>query len=288
MPLQSGKGHWKRIMNTQLPYRIGERLVSIDQVCVNYDKPVLSGVSATIDNIIRDDMAQGQVVCLLGPSGIGKTQLFRCIAGLQTPTSGGVYLNGKRSPVTPGEVGVVAQHYPLLKHRSVLGNLLVAARRKTASEREAVAKAMALLEEFGLADQALAYPSALSGGQRQRVAIAQQLLCSSHFLLMDEPFSGLDPKAKSTVCETILKVSTVDELNTTIVITHDIESSIKIADTIWVLGRDFDANGEAIPGAKIKTKIDLISRGLAWQDDIENSAQFFELSKELKLMFTQL
>ena len=275
-------------MNAPIPYRIGERLLTIDQVCVSYDKPILSKVSASIDNIIRDDMAQGQVVCLLGPSGIGKTQLFRCIAGLQMPLSGGVFLNGKRTSVTPGEVGVVAQNYPLLNHRTVLGNLLVAARRKISSEREARDRVITLLEEFELADKALAYPASLSGGQRQRVAIAQQLLCSSHFLLMDEPFSGLDPRAKTKVCETILKVSTVDELNTTIVVTHDIESSIRIADTIWVLGRDFDSNGKAIAGAKIKYTYDLISRGLAWHKDIETTPEFFELGKELKQRFTEL
>lgn len=79
------------------------------------------------------------MVRLLGPFGIGKTQLFRCIAGPQKPTSGGVYLNRKRSPVPPGEVGLVAQACPLLNHRSVLGNLLVAAQRKTTSAREAQA-----------------------------------------------------------------------------------------------------------------------------------------------------
>ncbi len=275
-------------MNAPHPYRIGERLLTIDQICVNYDRPILTNITAAIDNIIRDGMHQGQVVCLLGPSGIGKTQLFRCIAGLQTPASGGVYLNGKRTPVTPGEVGVVAQNYPLLNHRTVFGNLLVAARQKIADEKEAHAKVVELLHDFDLADQALAYPASLSGGQRQRVAIAQQLLCSSHFLLMDEPFSGLDPKAKTAVCKTILKVSTVDELNTTIVITHDIESSIRIADTIWVLGREFDANHQAIPGATIKYTYDLIARGLAWHEEIEATTEFFELNKELKQRFMEL
>ena len=275
-------------MNAPLPYQIGERLLTIDQVSVSYDKPVLHQVSGSIDNIVREGMAQGQVVCLLGPSGIGKTQLFRCIAGLQSPSSGAVFLNGKKSPVMPGDVGVVAQHYPLLNHRTVLGNLLIAAKMKMSNTKEATAKAMALLEEFGLSDRALSYPAALSGGQRQRVAIAQQLLCSSYFLLMDEPFSGLDPNAKSKVCETILKVSVLDELNTTIVITHDIESSIKIADTIWLLGRDFDTHGQPIPGARIKYQYNLIERGLAWHPDIENTPEFFALSQELKARFLTL
>ncbi|MES2300208.1 MAG: ATP-binding cassette domain-containing protein [Pseudomonadota bacterium] len=275
-------------MNAPLPYRIGERLVTIDKVSVAYDRPILAEVSESIDNIIRDDLAQGQVVCLLGPSGIGKTQLFRCIAGLQAPDSGCVALNGARTPVTPGAVGVVAQHYPLLAHRTVLGNLLVAARRKAGSAAQAMERSMALLEQFGLAERALAYPAALSGGQRQRVAIAQQLLCSSHFLLMDEPFSGLDPLAKDKVCDTIRKVSTLDELNTTIVITHDIDSALRIADTLWLLGRDPDAHGTPVGGARIVHKYDLIERGIAWRDDADQRPEFFALSQEIKQRFATL
>ncbi len=274
-------------MNAPLPYRTGARLLTIDNVSVAYDKPVLSELSESIDNLIRDGMNQGQVVCLLGPSGIGKTQLFRCIAGLQVPTSGAVRLNGSGACVQAGQVGVVAQHYPLLEHRTVLGNLLVAARRKWPAG-EAHTRALAVLDEFGLADRALAYPHALSGGQRQRVAIAQQLLCSSHFLLMDEPFSGLDPHAKATVCDTILKVSTLDELNTIIVITHDIDAALRIADTLWLLGRDFDEHGQPVSGARVKHKVDLIARGIAWQRDADQSPEFFALGQELKQRFATL
>ncbi|MFZ6757671.1 ABC transporter ATP-binding protein [Undibacterium sp. Ji50W] len=271
-----------------LPYQVGERLLSIEQLCVSYGQPVLTNVSAHIDNLTRDGVEQGQVVCLLGPSGIGKTQLFRCIAGLQKPSSGGVYLNGKKTPVTPGEVGVVAQHYPLLAHRTVLGNLLVAAKRKIADHAQAQAKVIALLEEFDLADKAHCYPAALSGGQRQRIAIAQQSLCSDHFLLMDEPFSGLDPLAKAKVCDTILKISTLDELNTIIVVSHDIDASIAIADTIWLLGRDDDQAGNPVSGARIKYRYDLIERGLAWRGNMEDTSEFQELRKEIRRRFTEL
>ncbi len=275
-------------MGAPLPYRIGERLLTIDQVSVSYDRPVLRGVSATIDNIVREGMAQGQVVCLLGPSGIGKTQLFRCIAGLQAPQSGAVLINGTRTPVTPGAMGVVAQNYPLFAHRTVLGNLLVAARAHGGSKAQALERALALLAEFGLEERAHAYPAALSGGQRQRVAIAQQMLCSGHFLLMDEPFSGLDPQAKDKVCETILKVSVADEKNTIIVITHDIDSSLRIADTIWLLGRERDANGNIVPGAVIRHRYDLIARGLAWQKDIDQNPEFFALGREIRQRFAEL
>jgi ABC-type nitrate/sulfonate/bicarbonate transport system ATPase subunit len=275
-------------MNTPLPYSVAERLLTINDLHVAYERPVLSGVSECIDNIVREGMEQGQVVSLLGPSGVGKTQLFRCIAGLQRPTSGSVTLMDGKRQVSPGEVGVVAQNYPLLAHRTIIGNLMVAARRKSPNDKEARARAMAMLEKFGLADKATAYPAALSGGQRQRIAIAQQLLCSSHFLLMDEPFSGLDPLAKTKVCEMIMEISTVDELNTTIVISHDIEASVRIADTLWVLGRDFDENGQPKPGARIKFKYDLIAMGLAWHKDVDKTPEFFALCNELKERFTEL
>ena len=255
---------------------------------MNYDKPILKGLNAHIDNLQRDGMQQGQVVALLGPSGSGKTQLFRCIAGLQRPSSGSIRLHASKAEVQPGEVGVVAQHYPLFNHRTVLGNLMVAASRLIKDSKQAREKSIAMLEEFHLVDKAGSYPQALSGGQRQRIAIAQQLLCSSHFLLMDEPFSGLDPLAKKRVCETIAGVSTKHELNTMVVVTHDIESAIAIADTVWVLGRDRDAQGNPIPGAHIQEVINLAEMGMAWDPDIESRPEFFELTKRIKRQFGEL
>jgi ABC-type nitrate/sulfonate/bicarbonate transport system ATPase subunit len=269
-------------------YTVGERLLTIDKVSVRYDRPILEGVSGHIDNIRRDDRPQGQVVCLLGPSGIGKSQLFRCIAGLQRPSSGSVRLNGQQREVEPGEVGVVAQNYPLFNHRSVWGNLMLAARRHGRTDDQAREACLGLLEKFGLVDSAKCHPMMLSGGQRQRVAIAQQLLCSSHFLLLDEPFSGLDPLAKSAVCDTLIDVSTTHELNTLIVVTHDIESAIRISDTLWLLGRNRDESGVAVGGASIQQTIDLASLGLAWDRDIESRAEFRELAAALRARFATL
>jgi len=269
-------------------YTVHERLLTLEGVCVRYDRPILEGVSGTIDNIRREGVQQGQVVALLGPSGIGKSQLFRCIAGLQRPCAGSVRLNGSGREVQPGEVGVVAQNYPLFNHRSVWGNLMAAARPRAGSEPEARERCLALLERFDLVDTAHRYPMALSGGQRQRVAIAQQLLCSAHFLLMDEPFSGLDPLAKTRVCETLAQVSTAHELNTIIVVTHDIESAIRISDTLWVLGRERDAQGRPIPGAAIRETHDLARMGLAWDPGVESRPEFRELAAQLKARFETL
>jgi len=275
-------------MNAAPAYSLGERLLTIDNVSVRYDRPILDGVTGHIDNIRRQGLMQGQVVCLLGPSGIGKSQLFRCIAGLQRPHSGSVRLNGSGREVQPGEVGVVAQDYPLFDHRSVWSNLMLAARRHGRDAHEATEACLALLKKFGLTDCGLRHPMMLSGGQRQRVAIAQQLLCSSHFLLMDEPFSGLDPLSKTAVCNTLVDVSTSHELNTIIVVTHDIESAIRIADQLWLLGRSRDAQGNPVGGASIQETYDLAAMGLAWDPDIESRPEFHDLAAALKARFATL
>ena len=97
---------------------------------------------------------------------------------------------------------------------------------------------MALLKEFELEDKFNLYPAQLSGGQRQRCAIIQQILCSEHFLLMDEPFSGLDLLMLEKTCELITKVADMDDLNTIIVVTHDVTAACSVADHLWLMGRD--------------------------------------------------
>src|ERR1700744_6253975 len=110
-------------MGSSYQYSLAERLLTIENLSVTYDKPILHDINLSINNIVRPNMVQGQVVALLGPSGIGKTQLFRCIAGLQKPTNGKVMLNGTAHEVQAGQVGVVQQHYPLLNHRTIISNL---------------------------------------------------------------------------------------------------------------------------------------------------------------------
>jgi ABC-type nitrate/sulfonate/bicarbonate transport system ATPase subunit len=212
---------------------------------------------------------------MLGPSGIGKTQLFRCIAGLQLPSVGSVVVNNDKHPVIAGEVGVVQQSYPLMPHRTLMSNLLMVSDDKT--------RIADLLKRFNLSDKGTHYPSELSGGQRQRVAIIQQMLCSKYFILMDEPFSGLDVIAKDAVCALIDEVSSADEHSTIIFTTHDLESAIQVADTIWVLGRE-----EGKEGATVRASIDLIERDLAWNEQVDQHENFWPTIRELKQLFKTL
>jgi polar amino acid transport system ATP-binding protein/sulfate transport system ATP-binding protein len=250
--------------------------------------PVLRDLNLEIKDVYRPGLTQGQVVGLLGPSGMGKTCLFRILAGLSEPDSGSVLIGASGRPVERGMVGVVAQNYPLFAHRTVLGNLTVAGQQSGLSNDRAAEKATGLLQRFGLEEQARKYPALLSGGQRQRVAIAQQFMCSEHFLLMDEPFSGLDPIAVETVAGFIGEVARSHELNTIILVTHDITAALSVADTIWLLGRDRDSDGRVIPGARIQASYNLMERGLAWQERATTMPEFLELQRECREAFRRL
>lgn len=239
---------------------------------------ILRDINAEIKDIVRPNTITGQIIGILGPSGLGKTQLFKIIAGLQPPTTGRVLLNSQGVPVKCGQVGVVAQKYPLFEHRTVLGNLIVAGKQANLTTNAAKEKAMELLERFDLANRANFWPAQLSGGQRQRVAIIQQIMCSKHFLLLDEPISGLDPLAVKEVCKLVAEVANMDELNTIILITHDIRSCLALADHLWMIGRQADTTDEkkkkVLPGATIVKIHDLIAAGLAWHPEITKTPEF--------------
>ena len=270
-------------------YSLGQTLLKIENVCLEYDgRPVLSNVSAEVRDIIVPGRVQGQVVGVLGPSGCGKTSLFRIIAGLNAPTSGRVSVDGFDRPVRAGEVGVVSQSYPLFDHRTVLGNLMLAAKQKDKDSQVAHDKVMGLLREFGLEDKFNLYPAQLSGGQRQRCAIIQQILCSEHFLLMDEPFSGLDLLMLEKTCELIAKVADMDDLNTIVVVTHDVTAACSVADHLWLMGRGSDGSGNKLPGSSIVKEYNLIERDLCWQPGIITTERFTTFVREVKDEFRRL
>ena len=266
-----------------------DTLLKIDHVGLSYeDKVILRDVNAEIRDIVREGHTQGQVVGFLGPSGIGKTQLFRIIAGLNHPTSGQVLVNSTLTPVKAGMVGVVAQNYPLFENRTIFSNLMVAAKQMEQSHDRAHEKVTKYLQRLDMLDQAQLYPAQISGGQRQRIAIAQQLLCSEHFLLMDEPFSGLDLVMEGKVCELINEIACLDELNTIIVVTHDVTAAATVSDHLWLMGRDRDAAGNILPGARIQETYDLIERDLCWRPGITNSPGFLDFVREVKERFQTL
>ena len=274
---------------TTIDCQYGDKLLVAKDVSVAYGgTPILRNLNLEIRDVIRPGYTQGQVVGLLGPSGIGKSTLFRLLSGVDKPDSGTVQIEKDSRPVERGMVGVVAQHYPLFAHRTVLSNLIIAGKKASSSGGDALQKSKAFLKRFGLEEQANKYPAQLSGGQRQRVAIAQQFMCSDHFLLMDEPFTGLDLLAEERLCEFIIEMAQSDELKTIIIITHDITAALSICDTIWLMGRDRDKQGNIVPGARIQKTFNLVERGLAWEKGITSRPEFLEMLGEIRGLFPHL
>ncbi|MFI5296494.1 MAG: ATP-binding cassette domain-containing protein [Polyangiales bacterium] len=269
-------------------YELHETLVSIKGLGVTIDdKPVLYDVNAEVRDIVRPGCVTGQIVGILGPSGVGKTVFSKVLAGLRPATTGAVTVGPDARPVEAGLVGYVPQNYPLFPHRTVLGNLVRAARSTGVDRKTAKERAEAYLRRFELSDRAGAYPAELSGGQRQRIAIAQQLLSSEHYLILDEPTTGLDLLMKDKVCDLIRQVSSLSEENTVFLVSHDVPVTLSLADHLWLLGRVRDERGVS-RGAQIVRRYDLIERGLAWHPKPSELPQFNDLLREIRAGFDTL
>ncbi|MGQ0811709.1 MAG: sulfate/molybdate ABC transporter ATP-binding protein [Nitrospiraceae bacterium] len=181
----------------------------------------------------------GELWGLLGPSGSGKTTVLRMIAGLETPTSGDIFINGKRVndlSVQQRNIGFVFQHYALFKHLSVLDNVgfgLTIRKWSNAAIEQRVLELLRLMGLEGLTDR---YPHQLSGGQRQRVAIARALAPRPTVLLLDEPFGAVDAKVRQELREWLIRLH--DELNvTSLFVTHDQEEAMEVSNRIIVFSR---------------------------------------------------
>lgn len=272
--------------------RTAQKLLEIQHISLSLGaRQVLRDVNACITDITRPDQVEGQVVCFLGPSGMGKTQLARIIAGLPLPRhavlTGQVILDTD-VPTRKGLVGMVPQNYPLFEFMTVQRNLILAGRQGGLTLDQSIDKMHEFVDLFGLGDYLTLYPKEISGGTRQRVAIARQMMCAEHFLVMDEPFSGLDPIMKAKASEAVTKLATRDSLNTTIVITHDISEGLAVADLVWLLGLEPDGHGGFLPGARLVEQYDLAAMGLAWHPDIQSDKTFLDLVGTIKHRFQTL
>ncbi|MBA3970692.1 MAG: ABC transporter ATP-binding protein [Bacteroidetes bacterium] len=260
-------------------YKKEDVILKVENVHLSYDRPILRDVNFAIHNITRPDLQQGQVVSLIGRSGIGKTQLFKILSGILKPAEGTVRIGADLHPVVAGEVGIVPQNYILFNHRTIIENLKIGLRGATSklSEKAKTDLINDYVVKFGLQEHLKKYPLQLSGGQRQRVSIIQQILTGNRFILLDEPFSGLDPVIKDKVLELLVRVSELDELNTLIIISHDIENALAISDTAFIL-----ANQEGKQGATITETIDLMEMGLSWDPEIKKNKNFQDLVAQMK------
>jgi ABC-type nitrate/sulfonate/bicarbonate transport system ATPase subunit len=262
-----------------MKYSKNEILINVQNVNLTYDKQILRDVNFAIHNIVRPGIDQGQVVSLIGRSGIGKTQLFKILAGLILPNTGTVNVGLEQLPVKAGDVGIVSQNYILFNHRSVIENLRLAMKHSsiTINDKAKDDIIQDYAQKFDLAEHLKKFPMQLSGGQRQRVSIIQQVLTGNKYILFDEPFSGLDALMIDRVIELLLQISTLHELNTLVIVSHDVENALAISDTAYILACEKDK-----PGATITETLDLIELGFAWNPEIRENSQFQHLVSQIK------
>jgi len=258
-------------------YTKNEVLLDVKDVSLYYDKPILRDVNFTIHNIVRPGLSQGQVVSLIGRSGVGKTQLFKILAGLVQPDSGSIRIGIEQQAVEAGQVGIVPQNYLLFNHRTIYDNLRLAMKHVVTERKERDALILEHAGKFDLTEHLKKYPQQLSGGQRQRVSIIQQVLTGNRFILLDEPFSGLDALMIDKVMHLLERVATLHEWNTLVIVSHDVENSLAISDTAFILAREKDKEG-----ATITETLDLIEMGLAWNPGIREEGRFQKLVGEIK------
>lgn len=186
---------------------------------------------------------EGELVTLIGPSGSGKTTLLKIIAGLESPTSGNIYVDNKAvtnlSPQDRG-IGFVFQHYALFKHMTVFENISFAYKvkpKKLRLEKQIINnKVIELAKLVQIEDLLERYPHELSGGQRQRVALARALAVEPKVLLLDEPFAALDAKLKQELRKWLRNLKRNSNI-TIVLVTHDQEEALDIADRVFVLNK---------------------------------------------------
>ncbi len=194
---------------------------------------VLKGVSI--------DIYKGDVVCVIGASGSGKSTFLRCLNMLETPTGGSIFfenndLTDKNTDLNlhRQKMGMVFQQFNLFPHMTILENLTCAPiMLKKVSKEQAEEKAMSLLARVGLADRASSYPNQLSGGQKQRVAIVRALCMEPDVMLFDEPTSALDPEMVGEVLDVMRELAS--EGMTMVVVTHEMGFAREVSNRVIFL-----------------------------------------------------
>jgi len=213
-------------------------LKGIDQVY--YDKGNKKVIFDKFDFAVKDVVDKGQFIVILGTSGCGKSTILRYIAGLQKPTAGEIYLNGKLR-TDKDRIGMVFQQYSSFTWKTVLQNVALPLRLKGVKKKEANERAMEMIKLIGLdghENKWAKYPI-LSGGQLQRIAIARSLISNSEMLLMDEPFGALDIKTRNLMQDTLADLWTkMGEDPTIVLVTHSIDEAVYLGDEIYIM----DAN----------------------------------------------
>lgn len=190
------------------------------------------------DNQVLQDISihleEGELVCVLGVSGVGKTTLFNILSGLVLPDRGEILLENEDITGKTGNLSYMLQKDLLLQHKTVLDNVALPLVLKGVKKKAAREQATAYFKQFGLEGTELKYPSQLSGGMRQRAALLRTYMCGDRVALLDEPFSALDTLTRTAVQEWYLGVMEEIKLST-LFITHDIDEAILLSDRIYIM-----------------------------------------------------
>jgi NitT/TauT family transport system ATP-binding protein len=236
--------------------------IRFDDVTKVFPRPDGSGTFVAVDRL-SFEIAQGEIVAVLGKTGCGKSTMFNLLAGLIEPTSGKVAVVGhdpfKEFDYFRGRIGIVFQNDRLMPWRSALNNVILGLEILDADRKEAEAVAGRWLARLGLSGHEHDYPHALSGGMRQRVSIARAFAVEPEILLCDEPFSSLDEMTARDLRAEFVRLVRQNN-KTAVFITHHIKEAMEIGDRILVFHRPARIAFEA--------RMDGTERG--GRDDIEN------------------
>lgn len=213
---------------------------------------------------------EGEFVVVVGPSGCGKSTLLHIIGGLNEPSSGQMFLDGKEFFEPGPERGMVFQAYTLFPWLTVRENVKFGPRMQKLPLEEQEKRASHFLNEVNLHGFHHHFPKQLSGGMRQRVAIARALANEPRIMLMDEPFGALDAQTRAVMQDLVLDIRCKSNL-TALLITHDIDEAIYLGDRVFVM--------TARPG-KFKAEI-AIPFGRKREESVRDTPEFFELRKEI-------
>ena len=276
-----------------MSYKAEETILYVDKLSLGYkdanghDKEILRDVTIVEKDIVRDGVeATGQTIAFIGRSGRGKSTLFKALTGLLKPTSGQILITDMATEdktdakqVEEGDIGFVDQKYTLFRHKTVTQICEYALRKSKLNKEEKKALITEYLTDWGLLEHKDKYSGELSGGQRQRAAIIEQMLTSKHFMILDEPFSGLDVGNIEKVKESFNKILSANEYNTIIFSTHDIGLAVELADSIYIVGRPEGVTEYST----IVKHFDLKAMGLAWTPYGEGHNRVLKEIKELLL-----
>lgn len=208
---------------------VGEEILQVKGLGHAYgERQIFQGLDFAVN--------KGEFVCIVGPSGVGKTTLLQCLTGLQRSSQGTVHFDGEVVAGTPRGMAIVFQDYSrsLMPWLSVIDNVTLPLRSAGIGKKERTRIATDALEKVGLVGFCASYPWQLSGGMQQRVAIARALAFNPKVIVMDEPFASVDAQTRADLEDLVLKVR--DELGITVLlVTHDIDEAVYLADTVLVL-----------------------------------------------------